>query len=1122
MDNTPTPVFYTPSRRRWRLFRGSALLLVLLLTTALGIGIWTVYSPDAPGLPTLQSPETAFHALTRPDAVANEQTGGVPRRFHEHKPLTSQHTAKIRAGFYVNWDAQSYQTLRDHVGQMNMVMPEWLFVGNRAELTTDIDAKADSLLKAHTGVAVVPMISNFYEQDWRGKNVHRLINDPARRKAFIGQVIAALQKHHFQGVNVDFEEIDEPTSEPLTRFLTELGTALHGHKFILSVDVAALNPDYDLKALSPVVDQVMLMAYDLHQTSSGPGAVAPYQWVEYVLEQTCKQVPSEKVVLGLAAFGYDWPKGGAGLDITYQQAMARANRKTASPVVYDNKTYSLHFTYTDDAKRLHTVWFHDAASAYNIVRAAEDYETGGTAIWRLGSEDARTWDFYARDLSVPTLQRQPYRWQQLETIAAMPRVDFEGEGEILDMAASPRAGRLRLEYDSADQLISEETYLTLPTSYIVRKTGKADKTVVLSFDDGPDEVYTPQILSILEKEHVPATFFVIGINAERNVPLLRQMANAGYEIGNHTTLHPNLSEASADRMYWELNTCRRIIETITGRSTILFRPPYNADAEPDTPDELAPLVRAQQQHYYTIGESIDPLDWQQGVTADQIMDRIKAQQELGSTILLHDAGGDRSATVAALPRIIRYYKQRGFRFATVGQLLHKPMAEIMPPVDTQTAGFFTDWAISDGLYYGQHMLTWLFLIGAVLALSRIIVVGWLAVRQQKQEKQTLATTPFVGLVSVIVPAYNEQTNAVRTVESLLASDYADLEVVFVDDGSNDATYATVRDWFMGDERVRVLTKPNGGKASALNHGIARARGEVLICIDADTLLLPDAVRLLANALADSTVGAVAGTVSVGNLHNWLTRFQAIEYVTSQNFDRRAYAVLNAITVIPGAIGAFRRSALLAVGGFTTDTLAEDCDLTIRLLRTGYRVVTCNAACAVTEAPETLPMLLKQRVRWSYGIMQTVWKHRDLWFRSYAPCPDLQPADAAGTAPNRVPIAGLGWLAMPGLLLFQFVSPLLTPVAELQLLLSLLTDTWGVVLAYFGAFLLIDALVAVLAFRLAGEPLTRLWGLIPQRLTWRYLMFWVLIRAYGNAIRGEVTSWGFLKRTGRVRLATTTT
>ncbi len=1104
MSTHDKPVFYTPSRRRWRVFRSVLLIGLLGILAVVGLVFWSIDERVFPTLPQLQDNETAFRKLTTVDSSQANGTGdsGVPAGFRRHLPArrVAGKRPAIRAGFYVNWDAQSYQTLRDHIGQLNMVMPEWLFVGNKADLQTDIDAQADSLLKAHPGVAVVPMISNFYQGNWRGKNVHRLLSEPTRRRAFIAQVVAQLDRHHFQGVNIDFEELNEETNETLTDFVREMHAALHPKGYLVTIDTAPLNEDYDLPELQPYVDYIVLMAYDKHFSTSAPGPVAPYQWIEYVLEKTCEQISSEQVIVGVAGYGYDWPAKGEGVDITYQQAMARANRKSATPVRYDNQTYNLSFRYSDDAGRPHTVWFNDAASAYNVLRATEDYETAGAAIWRLGSEDVRTWDYYARDLSVPALTRQPMAWQTLQQVPALPSVDYQGEGDILDVEATPHAGRLKLEYNPVDQLISEEQYLTLPTSYIVRKVGKAEKTMVLSFDDGPDETYTPQILSILEREHVPASFFVIGLNAQRNVPLLQRMARSGYEIGNHTTLHPDLTTVSPRRLFFELNSCRRLIESITGRSTILFRPPYNADSEPNVASELRPIALAEQQHYYTIGESIDPLDWQAGVTPEQILTRIKQQENLGNIILLHDAGGDRSATVKALPAIIRYYKQRGYRFATLSQLMHRPDSELMPVAPVQQATLVTDRTLVQLIYYGQRVLGWLFLVGILLAMTRVLLLAGLALWQKKQQRPVV--DPYTGLVSIIVPAYNEELNAISTVESLLASTYAKLEVVFVDDGSADKTYDLVKARFAGDDRVQVLTKPNGGKSSALNLGISRASGDVVVCIDADTQLLPDAVSLLVAGFTDPIVGAVAGNVQVGNQRNALTRFQAIEYTTSQNFDRRAYAVLNCITVVPGAIGAFRRSALLDAGGFTTDTLAEDCDLTVRLLRKGYRVDACNEAVAVTEAPETLPMLIKQRVRWCYGVMQTVWKHRDLLFRRGQ-------AGGAGTA--------VGWLALPSLLLFQFGFPLLTLVAELQLALSFLTGTWGVVLTYFLAFLGVDAVVAVLAYRLEGRSLRPLLWLVPQRMAWRYLLFWVLLRAYLNAIRGEVASWGVLKRTGQVVL-----
>jgi cellulose synthase/poly-beta-1,6-N-acetylglucosamine synthase-like glycosyltransferase len=243
------------------------------------------------------------------------------------------------------------------------------------------------------------------------------------------------------------------------------------------------------------------------------------------------------------------------------------------------------------------------------------------------------------------------------------------------------------------------------------------------------------------------------------------------------------------------------------------------------------------------------------------------------------------------------------------------------------------------------------------------------------------------------------------------------------------------------------------------------------------------------------VGAVAGNVKVGNLVNMLTRWQSIEYITSQNFDRKAFAWLNAITVVPGAIGAFRKKAIEDAGGFTTDTLAEDCDLSVRILRQGYTIANEREALAFTEAPESVTMFIKQRFRWSFGVMQTFWKHRQVLFNKE--------------------YKALGWAAFPNILLFQFIIPAFAPVADLFMLIGILTGNAGHILLYYGLFMLVDVAVSVLAFHFENEKKSRLLWLLPQRLIYRWLMLVVLFKAFLKAIKGELQGWGVLKRTGRV-------
>jgi cellulose synthase/poly-beta-1,6-N-acetylglucosamine synthase-like glycosyltransferase len=395
----------------------------------------------------------------------------------------------------------------------------------------------------------------------------------------------------------------------------------------------------------------------------------------------------------------------------------------------------------------------------------------------------------------------------------------------------------------------------------------------------------------------------------------------------------------------------------------------------------------------------------------------------------------------------------------------------------------------------------------------ILMAVLASIQKRKEEKPgsnaIAAILPGVKkenpLVSVLVPAYNEELNSIRTVNSLLVQDYPEIEIIFVDDGSKDETFLKVSEYFKDHPKVHVFTKINGGKASALNFGIQKAEGDFVVCIDADTQLKSDAVSRLMQKFDNENVAAVAGNVKVGNEVNMITRWQSIEYITSQNFDRRAFDLLNCITVIPGAIGAFRKEAILVSGGFTTDTLAEDCDLTMRILKNGYIIRNCTAAISFTEAPETFKQFLKQRFRWSFGVMQCFWKHRDTLFnRKYK---------------------NFGMIAMPNILIYQIILPILAPFADIILVLSILAASFGILVAsvphiifYYIIFTLVDIAGAALAFAYEKENHLKLIWMLPQRLVYRQMMYYILIKSFNKALKGELQGWGALKRTGNVKYA----
>jgi peptidoglycan-N-acetylglucosamine deacetylase len=273
---------------------------------------------------------------------------------------------------------------------------------------------------------------------------------------------------------------------------------------------------------------------------------------------------------------------------------------------------------------------------------------------------------------------------------------------------------------------------------------------------------------------------------------------------------------------------------------------------------------------------------------------------------------------------------------------------------------------------------------------------------------------------------------------------------------------------------------------------------LLIALDADTIFDRSTIGKLIRHFAEPQVGAVSGNAKVGNKKSWLTRFQSMEYVCGFNLDRRALDLLNAITVVPGAVGAWRKDLIERVGGFGHDTLAEDTDVTLAIRRLGFEIHYEEEAVAYTEAPETTAALAKQRFRWAFGTLQAAWKHRGALF---------QPRYGA-----------LAFVALPSIWIFQVLLAILAPLAEIALLLALFSGNWRVVVLYYAAFLILDFLTALLAYFLEEENPIDLLLFVPQRLYYRALMNYILVKSFLYALRGRLVGWNKLERTASVTIA----
>ena len=621
-----------------------------------------------------------------------------------------------------------------------------------------------------------------------------------------------------------------------------------------------------------------------------------------------------------------------------------------------------------------------------------------------------------------------------------------------------------------------------------------DKTVALTFDDGPDPRWTPQILEVLRRHDVPATFFVVGAQAARHPELVRAELADGHEVGAHTFTHSDLGASSPTRARIELSLTQNALAGAAGINTHLLRLPYSSETDDLTVPELAAARRASELGYLLVFATEDSEDWRQPGPGT-IAARSIPPAGRGGIVLLHDGGGDRRQTVEAVDRLVTKLKAEGYRFTTVSDLAGLPAGTAVRPVGRwhRMQGLALLLALRSSSVLSRFF-TFLLVAAGALAVARGVAVAALA-RRHVRSTRPVAGRSVPPAVSVIVPAYNEEVGIAAAVRSLTGSDYPNLEVIVVDDGSTDATAAVVA--AIDDGRVKLIRQANAGKPAALNTGIAAARHEIIVMVDGDTVFEPDTIRNLVGPFEDPAVGAVSGNTKVGNRRGLLGRWQHIEYVIGFNLDRRMYDVLRCMPTVPGAIGAFRRRALNQVGGVSSDTLAEDTDLTMALNRAGWGVVYEESARAWTEAPSTLRQLWRQRYRWCYGTMQAMWKHR-----------------SALRERN-----GVGRFGLPYLLLFQVLLPLLAPAIDLFALYGLVFLDPLPVAGYWLGFNGVQLLLGFYAFKLDGESRRPLWAVPLQQFVYRQLMYLVVFESVASALAGTRLRWHKLSRTGEVVVAT---
>jgi cellulose synthase/poly-beta-1,6-N-acetylglucosamine synthase-like glycosyltransferase/peptidoglycan/xylan/chitin deacetylase (PgdA/CDA1 family) len=617
------------------------------------------------------------------------------------------------------------------------------------------------------------------------------------------------------------------------------------------------------------------------------------------------------------------------------------------------------------------------------------------------------------------------------------------------------------------------------------------RTVALTFDDGPDPVWTPRILRILRHYRVPATFFVVGTHAAASPGLVRAELHDGEEVGAHTYTHLHLAGGWQEQL--QLTLTQNALAGVAGVRTSLLRPPFSSEPDAVTAADWRAYRQAGGDGYLVVLTSLDTRDWAHpGV--DKIVDAATPAHGRGAIVMLHDSGGNRAQTVAALPRIINRLKARGYRFTTVTGGLRLPAADV-PATTTQRLAGLALVVTQQAADHGTALLAVMLVAATVLTVARaLLLVGFArAHRRTAGRMPARLARAYTPPVSVVVPAYNEEAGIAATVTSLAGSDYpGPLEVIVVDDGSTDATAAIVAGLALPG--VRLIRQANAGKPAALNRGVAAARYGVLVLVDGDTVFQPDTLARLAGRLRYPAVGAVSGNTKVANRGGLLGRWQHLEYVMGFNLDRRMYDMLAVMPTVPGAIGAFRRAALAAVGGLSGDTLAEDTDLTMAVCRAGWRVTYEETAIAWTEAPSSLRQLWQQRYRWCYGTLQSMWKHRRA----------VTQRGASGRFGRR---------CLTYLVLYHVLLPLLAPVVDVAMVYSLVFGNPARAAEFWLGFAAMQTLICGYALKLDRERLRTLWALPLQQVVYRQLLYLVTIQSLITALLGSHQRWRPTQRTG---------
>ncbi len=1100
-------IFLDPTGRRRRAVIVIGLTVAISLVATIAVVVAGLLTP--PKLAALHRTTSFFPVVADGGSVLVEDISRLAFNPLSRRGVSPADGAAKRMAFFEMSKALSRFSLLEHMNALDGLLPDFLVLdrnGDLSQRSKDMEQRVRRGLSRASHLQIYPRLTDGSPQNLLASQ----ISSEAASQKLISQIADYLDQSGDAGLAVDFSSLQIVSHPTFFRFLKGLKRSLNSSDRAL---ILILPPTIDrhwLQEFSSAADFILVTLYrDIDKGSAGP--LASQGWFEHQLAALKGTVDPSKLIIALGSFGYDFGRP-LGLGMISVANAWHFLGEGSIELKFDEKSLNPWFRYTDASGLSHDVWLLDGVTVFNQVKAVLALRPAGVALSSLGMEDPSVWASFGKgalpnQAALAQLTHPPVEFY-LDPLAHKP--------EIVSTTSAMSDNVRQISFNESLGLIVRESLVRFGRGKeLVSWPPVGEKLLALTFDDGPDAKVTGKVLDILAAKSVKATFFVVGKSALAEKDLLRRIYREGHDIGNHTYSHPRVADISAQDLELQLTSTQRAFEAILGIHTQLFRPTYAASV--DDLENLPIIETASKLGYLTVLSGVDSFDWVVPPPPvkkiyNVILNQVAAGQD--KVILFHDQG-KKQATLDVLPQIIDGLRSKGFQFVTLHELIGKSRDDIMPkassadPVENAVAkvrqsGFLAMIAL-------PHLLMILSILVAIITVARLAFVMVAASKHRRCERQREGNS-FWPSIAVIVPAYNEEKVICKTIASLLAGSKRGFDIIVVDDGSSDSTAQAVRDAYAHEPCVKVFTKANGGKAKAANFALTLTQTEIVVCIDADTILADDAIPLLVRHFSDPTVGAVAGTAVVGNQINLLTRFQAMEYSIGQFLDRRAFALCNATGVVPGAIGAWRREALLSSGGYSSETLAEDADATFAITRAGWKVIYEPAAEARTEAPETVRAFLRQRHRWMFGSLQVVFKHLRLVYARRT---------------------GLGLITIPNTLLsllgFAFFIPLLDAASIVALASSaesyltatqpavadahLETMAWWM---FFQVLYLLAIGMALSVIKIPGRP-KLLILLLLQRFLYAPLLYWVAVVTLLKALEGRSRGWRKLARTGSVSL-----